>query len=97
MATDYTIYLSPFTWRYGSEEMRQIWSEAHKRMIWREIWVALAELQAEFGLARPEQAADLRAHMQEVDVPEATAIEAEIQHDLMAELKVFARSMNMVP
>jgi adenylosuccinate lyase len=37
-----------------------------------------------------EQAADLRQHMQAVDVRRALQIEAEIQHDLMAELKSFA-------
>ena len=47
---DYSTYLSPFTWRYGSPEMRRIWSEAHKRRLWRQMWVALAETQAEFGL-----------------------------------------------
>ena len=25
--------LSPFTWRYGSQPMRQIWSEVHKRLL----------------------------------------------------------------
>ena len=38
-------YLSPFSWRYGSTEMRQIWSEIHKRRIWRQLWIALAEAQ----------------------------------------------------
>jgi adenylosuccinate lyase len=87
---DYETYLSPFTWRYGSQAMRQIWSEANKRRIWRQLWVALAEVQAEFGLVRPEQVADLRAHAGEVDVRRSLAIEAEIHHDLMAELKTFA-------
>ena len=50
MTPDYETYLSPFTWRYGSPEMRQIWSEAHKRRLWRKLWVALAEVQAEYGL-----------------------------------------------
>jgi adenylosuccinate lyase len=88
--SDYETYLSPFTWRYGSAEMRQLWSEAHKRRQWRWIWVALAEVQAEFGLVRAEQVDDLRTHLEEVDVPRALEIEAEIGHDLMAELKVFA-------
>lgn len=87
---DFETYLSPFTWRYGSAEMRRLWSEACKRRAWRQIWVALAEVQAELGVIRPEQAADLRAHVDEVDVPAALAIEAEIRHDLMAELKLFA-------
>lgn len=88
--TDYEAYLSPFTWRYGSEEMRRLWSEAHRRRTWRAMWVALAEVQAQFGLVEPEQVADLRAHMDQVDIPRALEIEAEIQHDLVAELKVFA-------
>ena len=87
--TDYETYLSPFTWRYASTELRSLWSEAQKRRMWREIWVALAEVQASFDLIRPEQAADLRARVHDVDVARALEIEAEIHHDLMAELKVF--------
>jgi adenylosuccinate lyase len=90
MSPDYTSYLSPFTWRYGSPEMRQIWSEAHKRRLWRQLWVALAETQAEYGLVTAEQAADLRAHMDDVNIPRALEIEAEIHHDLMAEVRTFA-------
>jgi adenylosuccinate lyase len=88
--TDYTTYQSPFSWRYGSTAMRATWSEHHKRLLWRQIWVALAEVQSGYGLVRPEQAADLRAHATEIDLPRALAIEAEIQHDLMAEVHVFA-------
>jgi len=83
-------YLSPFTWRYGSPEMRSLWSEVRKRAIWRQIWVALAEVQAEFGLVSPKQVADLQAHRDQIDVQRALEIEARIHHDLMAELKVFA-------
>ncbi len=70
--------------------MRRLWSEKHKRLLWREIWLALAETQAEFGLVRIDQVEDLRAHQDEIDIPHALEIEAEIQHDLMAELKVYA-------
>ena len=88
--TDFENYQSPFSWRYGSSEMRGIWSEAHKRRLWREMWVSLAEIQAGYGLLTAEQLADLQAHCQQVDVPRALQIETEIQHDLMAELKAFA-------
>ncbi len=87
MNIDFTGYLSPFTWRYGSPEMRRIWSEVNKRLLWRRLWVALAEVQAELGLVNQEQLADLRTHMGEVDVERALEIETEIRHDLMAELK----------
>jgi len=87
---DYDTYLSPFTWRYGSQEMRRIWSERHKRRLWRRIWVALAEAQHEAGLVTAEQLADLRAHEDQVDVARAHEIEAEIHHDKMAEVRAFA-------
>ena len=83
-------FLSPFTWRYGTTEMRAIWSEQHKRRTWRRIWVALAEAQTAAGLVRAEQVDDLRAHADQVDVARAHAIEAEIHHDLMAEVRTFA-------
>ena len=83
-------YLSPFTWRYGSAEMRQLWSEAHKRRLWRRLWVALAEAQQAAGLVTQAQVDDLRRHAGEVDVDRAHQIEAEIHHDLMAEVKTFA-------
>jgi adenylosuccinate lyase len=90
MTFDYETYLSPFTWRYGSAEMRRLWSEAHKRSLWRQVWVALAETQAEYGLVTAEQAADLKAHAEQIDVPRSLEIEAQIHHDLMAELRLFA-------
>ncbi|MBU1659975.1 MAG: adenylosuccinate lyase [Chloroflexi bacterium] len=88
--TDFETYLSPYTWRYSSPEMRRIWSEAHKRRLWRRIWVALAEVQLEFGLVKSAQVADLRAHADQVDMPRALEIESHIHHDLMAEVKTFA-------
>jgi len=90
MTYDYETYLSPLTWRYGSAEMRRLWSEAHKRRLWRRIWVALAEVQAEFGLIDAGLVNELRAQVDAVDVTRALEIEAEIHHDLMAELHVFA-------
>jgi len=83
-------YLSPFTWRYGSDDMRAIWSDANKRRLWRRIWVALADAQRQAGLVSAAQVDDLRAHMTEIDIERAHAIEAEIKHDLMAEVRTFA-------
>jgi adenylosuccinate lyase len=83
-------YLSPFTWRYGSDAMRELWSEEHKRRLWRRIWLALAEAQQSWGLVTAEQVADLRAHVDDIDIQHAQQIEAEIHHDLMAELRTFA-------
>ena len=70
--------------------MRAIWSEVYKRRLWRRIWVALAEAQARFGLVTPEQVADLKMHAEQIDMERALQIEAEIKHDLMAEVKTYA-------
>ncbi|GIK65898.1 MAG: adenylosuccinate lyase [Chloroflexota bacterium] len=83
-------FQSPFSWRYGSVEMRRIWSEVHKRQLWRRLWVALAEAQIPAGFVTPAQVAELQAHVNDVDMAQAHAIEAEIHHDLMAEVRVFA-------
>lgn len=83
-------YRSPYSWRYAGAEMRRLWSEVNKRLLWRKIWLALAETQAEYGLVSREQLDDLRRRVQDVDIQRALEIEAEIHHDLMAELKVYA-------
>jgi adenylosuccinate lyase len=92
MMVDYTheTYISPFTWRYGSAEMRAVWSEAGKRRLWRRVWVALAAAQAEVGLVTPAQVEDLRAHQDDVNWERAQEIEAELRHDLMAEVRAYA-------
>jgi adenylosuccinate lyase len=87
---DFSSYQSPFSWRYGSPEMRTIWGEVNKRLIWRQLWVALAETQMEWDLVTAAQAADLTAHQADVDVAQSLAIEARLHHDLMAEIKVYA-------
>jgi adenylosuccinate lyase len=83
-------YISPYSWRYGSSEMRHIWSEINKRKLWRHIWVCLATVQAQYKLATNEQIEDLEKHKVHIDLELAFKIEEEIRHDLMAELKVFA-------
>jgi adenylosuccinate lyase len=88
--TGFESYQSPLSWRYGSPEMRVIWSEVQKRRLWRKIWVALAEIQASYGLVSSAQVDELLTHIDAVDIERAFEIEAEIHHDLMAELKVFA-------
>lgn len=83
-------YVSPFTWRYGSPEMRELWSELYARRLYRRIWVALAHVQSRYGLVTPEQVADLEAHAEDVNFARSLEIEASIRHDVMAEIRAFA-------
>jgi adenylosuccinate lyase len=88
-----SIYQSPFSGRYGTPAMRDVWSERTKRVLWRRLWVALAEAQCEMGIVQPAQVDDLRAHaadVTEASIARALEIEHEIQHDLMAEVRAFA-------
>ena len=88
--TEYTQYQSPFSWRYASPEMRAIWSEVSKRQTWRQVWLALAIAQQPYGLVTQAQIDELRMQADRIDIPRALEIEAEIHHDLMAELRTFA-------
>jgi adenylosuccinate lyase len=85
-----TSYQSPFSTRYGSEQMRTLWSERTKRLAWRRVWVAVAEAQAAAGLITPEQIDEIKANAANVNVERARQIEAEIGHDLVAELRTYA-------
>ncbi|MBV8602688.1 MAG: adenylosuccinate lyase, partial [Candidatus Eremiobacteraeota bacterium] len=87
---NHSTYTSPFAWRYGREELRKLFAERERRRLWRAVWVALAESQARSGLVNEGELGDLRAHADEIDIDGALAIEREIGHDLMAEIRVFA-------
>ena len=83
-------FISPLTWRYGSSEMKALWSEEHKRLLLRKVWIALATAQNKAGLVSDAQLAELKAHAEDIDIERALEIEAEIHHDLMAEIKTYA-------
>jgi len=88
--TDAALFDSPFAARYGSAEMRALWSDGHKRALWRRMWVALAEAQARAGIVSAAQMEDIRAHAGRLNTARALEIEQEIGHDVMAELRAFA-------
>ena len=83
-------YVSPLSWRYGSSEMKEIFSEVHKRKLLRRVWIALARAQEKAGIVTREQVEELEAHKDDIDIDKATEIESVIHHDLMAEIKTYA-------
>ncbi|MFN2207558.1 MAG: adenylosuccinate lyase, partial [Candidatus Promineifilaceae bacterium] len=72
--SNYDTYISPFTWRYASKEMRQIWSEAHRRRLMRRVWISLAAAQHQAGLVSAEQLADLESQQDNIDIERAMEI-----------------------
>lgn len=87
---DFTTYLSPFTWRYGSEEMRQIFSEENKYKIWRKIWVALARAEHKAGLVSKEELAELEKNQDNIDIQAIIELEKDTRHDVVAAIREFA-------
>lgn len=88
---DFSRYLSPFTWRYGSAQMRHIFSEQHKYEVWRTIWVALARAQHKAGLVNDEELADLVDHATIMSIERIIEIEKETKHDVVSAIKEFAQ------
>jgi adenylosuccinate lyase len=83
-------YVSPFTWRYGSESMRTIFSEKHKYELWRKVWVSLAKAQHKAGLVSDEELADLEKQQHTISIEEILRIEKDTKHDVVAAIKEFA-------
>ncbi len=78
-------YVSPLAARNASAEMQAIWSPRRKFTTWRRLWLALAEAQRELGLnITAEQVAELRDHLDDVDLDAAAAYESKLRHDVMA-------------
>src|SRR3990172_11787630 len=88
--TNHSNYESPFSWRYGSEQMRIIWSEENKYKIWRKIWVELARAQHKEGLISKEELEDLEKNQDNIDVERIWEIEKDTRHDVVAAIKEFA-------
>ncbi len=83
-------YVHPLTDRYASREMQSVFSPGRKFGVWRRLWLALAESEAELGLDISEQALDeMRAHLDSVDLARAAELEKRFRHDVMAHVHLF--------
>jgi adenylosuccinate lyase len=93
--TDYVSYDNPLITRYAGREMVKRWGPQRKFSTWRRLWLALAEAQAELGLTtddgvtariRPDQLAELRQHLDDIDFAKAAEYEKRFRHDVMAHI-----------
>lgn len=87
---DHHTYLSPMTWRYGSEAMRTVFSQQRKFHIWRQIWVALAQAQHHAGLVSRAELKDLQKQQTNIDISRILEIEQSTRHDVVAAIQEFA-------
>ena len=90
--SEFDNYKSPFSWRYGSDEMRIIFSEKTKRTKWRKIWYEIASSQYKYGLISKSELNDIKKYSssKHIDIKRSLETEKKIRHDLMSEIKTFA-------
>lgn len=70
--------------------MRRLFSARRKFTTWRRLWVALAEAERELGLPiSAEQIDELKAHIDDLDLARASAIERQTRHDVMAHVRAY--------
>ena len=83
-------YQNPLVCRYASAQMGHLWGDDRKFRTWRQLWVALAEAEADLGLPiTAEQLAELRAHVDDIDYESVSQYERRLRHDVMAHVHVF--------
>lgn len=84
----------PLLARYASDEMAELFSARRRVRLWRRLWVALAEAQAELGLGgvTAEQVAALREAIDRIDFERADQLERELRHDVMAHVHAFGEA-----
>ena len=77
----------PIDFRYGTHEMRTVWSEENRFICIVAAEVALAKAEAAHGMIPESAAADIEKNAKNASLARAKEIEAEISHDMMAIVK----------
>lgn len=92
---DHLVYDNPLVTRYAGRPMIELWGPQRKHSTWRRLWLALAEAQHELSLPAadgtspritPEQLAELRNHLDDIDFTRAAEHERRLRHDVMAHI-----------
>ncbi|MFQ5750049.1 MAG: lyase family protein, partial [Planctomycetota bacterium] len=85
-----TVFRSPLVSRYASPAMLENFSPRRRALVWRDLWIALAECQHELGLdISREQIEALRQAREEIDLGRVAELERELRHDVMAHVHAF--------
>lgn len=87
------VYQNPLETRYASKEMLYVFSPDKKFGTWRQLWIALAEIQKELGLdIKQEQIDELKANAKNIDYTKAAEYEKKFRHDVMAHIHTFGEA-----
>ena len=90
--TDKEKYISPFSTRYASPEMQEVFSESFKFKTWRRLWISLAKAEKELGLdITDEQINELEQHAEDINYDVAEQREKEVRHDVMSHVYAYGK------
>ena len=85
------LYVSPFSTRYTSTEMKELLSDNWKYSMWRKLWHRIALVQMELGVKviTEPQIQQMAEHFYDIDYAKAAELEKEFRHDVIAHAKTF--------
>lgn len=87
-----TNYVDPLTTRYATKDMLDNFSEYTRMVLWRKLWLALAEGEKELGCnITDEQIKELSEHVTDINFDVARAREKEVRHDVMAYVYAYGK------
>jgi len=86
-------YVSPFSTRYTSVEMKELFSDDWKFSTWRKIWLEVARGQKRLGVSMisDEQILEMSSHLLDIDYSLAAKLEKEYRHDVIAHMHTFGK------
>jgi len=89
-ADPHATYSSPLATRYASPAMQGCFSARERALIWRDLWIALADCEKDLGMDISEaQVAELKTHRDDIDFDRVAELERELRHDVMAHVHAY--------
>jgi len=84
----------PIEFRYGTSEMKAIWTEEQRLRYLLRVEVALSRAEAELGVIPKEAADQIEEASAKVTLARVAEIEAEVHHDIMAVVEAIAEKIH---
>lgn len=86
-------YESPFSTRYASAYMQELFSQDSRFQTWRRLWVSLAKAEKELGLPITDSQIDeMEKNITNIDYNCVAEREKEVRHDVMAHVYAFGKA-----
>ncbi len=84
-------YISPFSERYCSKDILELFSPYKRALLFRSLWISLAKSQKNLGLPITDfQISEMEKNKENINFECIQKYELETRHDVMAHLKAFA-------